>query len=492
MLTQENIFEESRLKSALRKPAQREVSATFLSDFRDLKPGDYVVHVDHGIGLFRGLEGIGVGETVREFVALAYRDEAKLYVPIDRLDLIQKYSGAGGVKPQIARLGGASWDRTKQRIKKSMRRLAEDLLKLYAWREMSKGHAFAPNDGLMREFEEAFEYEETPDQHAAITAVKKDMESERPMDRLICGDVGYGKTEVAMRAAFKAVGDSKQVAMLAPTTVLAFQHYNTFRERFQAFPVKIEMISRFLSRREQIDVLQRTSLGLVDILIGTHRLLSKDVKFRNLGLTVVDEEQRFGVAQKERLKQLKTQVDVLTLSATPIPRTLNMSLIGLRDLSIIETPPKDRLAIQTVVLKSSRSIIRSAIELELKRQGQTFFVHNSIETIYTIAKMVQETVPEARVAVAHGQMRESQLEQVMLDFLSYRYDVLISTTIIENGLDIARANTMIVDRAHHFGLSQLYQLRGRVGPFQSSRLHLLVQSLGRDRNDRCPQTFSRD
>ncbi|MCH6570783.1 MAG: transcription-repair coupling factor, partial [Acidobacteria bacterium] len=406
-------------------------------------------------------------EELKEFVVLSYRNSAKLYVPIDRLGLIQKYSGAGGTAPKIDRLGGVSWEKTKRRIKKSMRDLAEDLLKLYARREMEKGYAFSTDDSLSKEFEEAFEYEETPDQLAAIQNVKQDMEQERPMDRLICGDVGYGKTEVAMRAAFKAVNDSKQVAVLAPTTVLAFQHYNTFRERCQGFPVSIEMLSRFKSRAEQADTLRRTSLGLVDVLIGTHRLLSKDVHFKDLGLIVVDEEQRFGVAQKERLKQLRTKVDVLALSATPIPRSLNMSLIGLRDLSIIETPPRDRLAIQTVVVKFSRSIIRSAIDLELKREGQVFFVHNSVETIYSIATMIQEIMPEARVAVAHGQMREGQLQKVMIDFLNYRYDVLVATTIIENGLDISRANTLIVDRSDRFGLAQLYQLRGRVG--RSSR-----------------------
>jgi transcription-repair coupling factor (superfamily II helicase) len=463
LLTQDNVFEESELRPAARKAAQRDVAAVFVSDFRDLKVGDYVVHVDHGLGMFRGLKRIGVGENLREFVELAYRDDAKLYVPIDRLDLIQKYSGAGEAKPTLDRLGGASWEKTKARVKKSMRILAEDLLKLYAQREVAQGYAFSPDDGLGREFDEAFEFDETADQHAAIKDVKRDLEAPRPMDRLVCGDVGYGKTEVAMRAAFKVVNDGKQVAVLAPTTVLAFQHFNTFRLRFQAFPVHVEMVSRFRSRQEIKQILHDTSVGSVDVLIGTHRLLSKDVKFRDLGLLVIDEEQRFGVAQKERLKQLKTKVDVLALSATPIPRTLNMSMIGLRDLSIIETPPKDRLAIQTVVVKFSRSIIRSAIDLELKRLGQALFLHNSIDTIHSIAAMVQETVPEARVAVAHGQMKESHLEDVMLDFLNYKYDVLVSTTIIENGLDIPRANTLIVNQADRFGLAQLYQLRGRVG-----------------------------
>lgn len=477
VLSGENVFEESQFKPAVKKHPTRDVSARFLSDFRDLRQGDCVVHIDHGIGVFQGLKRLGVGEDVREFVSLEYRDEAKLYVPIDRLDLIQKYAGAGDVKPQIDRLGGVSWERTKQRIRRSMRRLAEDLLQLYARRQVAQGHAFSPDDHLAREFEEAFEYQETPDQLAAIQEVKRDMESPRPTDRLICGDVGYGKTEVAMRAAFKTVNDNKQVAVLAPTTVLVFQHLNTFRERFRAFPVVIEMLSRFRSRQEQREILERTALGQVDILIGTHRLLSRDVKFRDLGLIVVDEEQRFGVSHKEKLKQLKTSVDVLTLSATPIPRTLNMSMIGLRDLSIIETPPKDRLAIQTVVVKFSKNIIHSAIDLELKRQGQVFFVHNHVETIYSVARMVQEIVPEARVAVAHGQMSERQLEEIMLEFVNYESDLLVSTTIIENGLDIPRANTLIVNQADRFGLAQLYQLRGRVGrSHRRAYAYLLVSS----------------
>ncbi len=463
VLSQENLFAEAGVRPSRKKYVPQQLTGPFLSDFRDLREGDYVVHVEHGIGRFQGLERIGVEAGEKEFVELVYRDEAKLYVPIDRLDLLQKFSGAGQTQPQLDRLGGASWERTKTRIKRSVRQLAEDLLKLYARRELSQGHAFSADDELMREFEEAFEFEETPDQQQAIADVRRDMEASRPMDRLICGDVGYGKTEVAMRAAFKAVNDGRQVALLAPTTVLAFQHFNTFRERFQGFPVHIEMISRFRSRAEQKEILERVRMGLVDILIGTHRLLSKDVRLPKLGLIVVDEEQRFGVSQKEKLKKLKMQVDVLTLSATPIPRTLNMSMIGLRDLSIIETPPKDRLAIQTVLVKYSPSIIRSAIDLELKRQGQVFFLHNDVRTIHSMANTIQQISPEARVAVAHGQMKESLLEEVMLDFLDYRYDTLVSTTIIENGLDIPRANTLIVNRADRFGLSQLYQLRGRVG-----------------------------
>ncbi len=476
-LTQSAVFGDAPSKPSQRKVRKPEVRGPFLSDFRDLKPGDFVVHVDHGIGEFVGLKKIGVADDSREFVLLSYRGGSKLYVPTDRLDLLQKYGSIGHSKPQLDKLGGASWSKTKSRIKKAMRDMAEELLKLYAKRAVAQGHGFAPDDEMMREFEDAFEFDETTDQRAAILDVKKDMESETPMDRLICGDVGYGKTEVAMRAAFKAVEGDRQVALLAPTTVLAFQHFNTFRQRCQGFPVNVEMISRFRSRKEQVEILDRVNKGRIDILIGTHRMLSKDVKFDRLGLIVVDEEQRFGVAQKERLKKLKTKVDVLTLSATPIPRTLNMSMIGLRDLSIIETPPKDRLAIQTVVVKFGREIIRSAIDLEMKRKGQTFFLYNKVETIHSIAQMIKDTVPEARVAVAHGQMRESMLEEVMMDFLDYKYDVLVSTTIIENGIDIPNANKLIVNRADRFGLSQLYQLRGRVG--RSSRRaysYLLIPS----------------
>lgn len=462
LLGEENLFAEISQAPAPPRSVP-DLASSFLSDFRDLKSGDYVVHVDHGIGLFRGLRSLGVGGDTREFLVVSFQGDDKLYVPADRLDQLQKYRSSGESKPRLDRLGGASWDRTKKRIKKSMRSMAEDLLKLYARREVAQGHVFPEDDELIREFEEAFPYEETPDQAAAIEAVKKDMRASRPMDRLICGDVGYGKTEVAMRAAFRAVNDSKQVAVLTPTTVLALQHYNTFRERFKGFPVSIEMISRFRNRSRQRETLDHTASGRTDVLIGTHRLLSRDVRFRDLGLIVVDEEQRFGVAQKERLKRLKTRVDVLNLSATPIPRTLSMSLTGVRDLSIIETPPKDRLAIQTAVVRFSRALIRNAIDLELKRRGQVFIVHNSVETIYSMARTIQETVPEARVAVGHGQMRENQLEKVMLDFLNYRYDVLVATTIIENGLDIPRANTLLVNRAHRFGLAQLYQLRGRVG-----------------------------
>jgi len=435
----------------------------FLSDFRDLKPGDYVVHIDHGIGQFQGLKQMETQEGAKEFMLVTYQDQARLYVPVERLDLIQKYSSVGGGQPSLDRLGGTSWNRTKARIRRSMRDMADELLKLYAQRQMAEGFVFAPDSAWQQEFEDSFEFELTEDQSEAINAVKRDMEAPRPMDRLICGDVGYGKTEVAMRAAFKAVMDGKQVAVLAPTTVLAFQHFNTFRQRFTAFPVRIELLSRFRSPREQKQVVADLETGALDIVIGTHRLLSKDVKFKDLGVVVVDEEQRFGVTHKERLKAMKTKVDVLTLSATPIPRTLHMGLMGLRDMSTIETPPKNRLAIQTSVLKFGPDVIRSAIEMELARNGQVYYVHNRVETIYATAASLQRLAPQARIGVAHGQMSERDLEKVMMRFVMDELDVLVSTTIIENGLDIPRVNTIIIDRADLYGMSQLYQLRGRVG-----------------------------
>jgi transcription-repair coupling factor (superfamily II helicase) len=462
ILTSQDLFDESDvgLGPKKSKSSQRHL---FISDFRDLKPGDYVVHIDHGIGMFNGLKTIGLQEGAKEFVLLTYQDDAKLYVPVERLDLIQKYSSMGGTRPTLDRLGGTSWARTKSRIKKSMRDMAEELLKLYAQRQMVPGYGFSPDTAWQREFEDAFEFDLTRDQADALEAVKGDMEAARPMDRLLCGDVGYGKTEVALRAAFKAVMDGKQVAVLAPTTVLAFQHYNTMQQRFTAFPARIQLLSRFRSPKESKQVIEDLEMGRVDIVVGTHRLLSKDVAFKDLGLVVVDEEQRFGVAHKERLKALKTRVDVLTLTATPIPRTLNMALLGLRDMSTIETPPKNRLAIQTSVLKYSPDVIRSAIEMELARNGQVYFVHNRVETIHSMAAKVQQLVPHARIGIAHGQMNEHELERIMLKFVKDELDVLVSTTIIENGLDIPRANTLIVDRADLYGLSQLYQLRGRVG-----------------------------
>ncbi len=442
---------------------ERSKASAFSSDFSELKPGDYVVHVDHGIGEFVGLQTLDSEGRSSEFMRLRYADDARLYVPLERMDLVQAYRVVEGAKPALDRLGGTAWTARKARVKKSLTDMADKLLELYADRKSASGFAFSPDTPWQREFEDAFEFTETPDQVLALADIKRDMERAAPMDRLLCGDVGYGKTEVAMRAAFKAVCDSKQVAVLAPTTILVFQHYETFRRRMAAFPVKIEMLSRFRSAAEQKEILAKLEQGKIDILIGTHRLLSKDVQFQDLGLLVVDEEQRFGVAHKERLKEMSRNVDALTLTATPIPRTLNMSLAGLRDMSVIETPPKDRLAIQTVVAPFTEALLRRGIMEEMDRGGQVFLVHNRIESIYSIADLVQRLVPKARIVVGHGQMGEKELEKVMMKFIRDEADVLISTTIIENGLDIPRANTLLVNRADRFGLSELYQLRGRVG-----------------------------
>lgn len=467
--TETDIFGESigtMVPSASRKTpggGRKSRLGAFISDFRDLKIGDFVVHVDHGIGRFDGLQTISAQGSEREFMLLIYADDAKLFVPVERMDLVSRYSSGEATAPALDRLGGIGWQKTKAKAKRAMRDMADELLKLYAERKLVRGHAFPPDAPWQHEFEDAFPYDLTVDQGTAIDDVKGDMEAATPMDRLIIGDVGYGKTEVAMRAAFKAVMDGKQVAILTPTTILAYQHFESFTKRFAAFPAKVELLSRFRSTGEQKSVVASAEKGEVDVLIGTHRILSNDVKMPKLGLVVVDEEQRFGVGHKEKLKQLKKMVDVLTLSATPIPRTLNMSLLGMRDMSVIETPPRDRLAINTQVVQFSDGVIRSAIELELARNGQVFFIHNRVETIESVAALVKKIVPHARVAIGHGQMNEKEMENVMLDFIDYKYDILVATTIIENGIDIPRANTIIINRADNYGLSQLYQLRGRVG-----------------------------
>jgi len=457
-----DLFDESEAVASRPQRQKSKVSA-FLSDFRDLQVGDYVVHVEHGIGQYQGLKEINQGDGNAEFMLLEYADGARLYVPLTRLDLIQKYRSQEGAKPALSHLGTQAWAKTKARVRKAMKDMTEELLKLYAERKTATGHAYPSGNEFVREFEDTFEFNETEDQAQAITDVMRDMESQQPMDRLLCGDVGYGKTEVAMRAAFKAVSDNKQVAVLAPTTVLAFQHYETFKQRFAPFPVTIEMISRFRNAKQQKEILQKTEAGKIDVLIGTHRILSKDIKFTDLGLLIVDEEQRFGVRHKERIKQMRKQVDVLTMSATPIPRTLHMSLVGLRDMSVIETPPKDRMAIQTVVASWDDKLIQSAIEQELERGGQVYFVHNRVESIWEIAAKLQELVPKARVIVGHGQMSEGELEKMMLKFMHHEADILVATTIIENGLDIPLCNTILINRADRLGLSELYQLRGRVG-----------------------------
>ena len=457
-----DLFDESEAVGSRPQRSKSKVSA-FLSDFRDLQVGDYVVHVEHGIGQYQGLKEINHGDGPAEFMLLEFADAARLYVPLTRLDLVQKYRSSEAAKPVLSHLGTQSWSKTKARVRKAMKDMADELLKLYAERKTAEGHAFPPANEWFREFEDAFEFTETEDQAQAIKDVMRDMETSQPMDRLLCGDVGYGKTEVAMRAAFKAISDNKQVAVLAPTTVLAFQHYETFKQRFAPFPVTVEMISRFRNAKQQKEILEKTEAGKIDILIGTHRILSKDIKFSDLGLLIVDEEQRFGVRHKERIKQMRRQVDVLTMSATPIPRTLHMSLVGLRDMSVIETPPKDRMAIQTVVASWDEKLIQSAIEQELERGGQVYFVHNRVDTIWEIAAKLQALVPKSRIIVGHGQMSEGELEKVMLKFMHHEADILVSTTIIENGLDIPLCNTILINRADRLGLSELYQLRGRVG-----------------------------
>lgn len=450
-----------RRRPLVRRP-RREL---FREDFlQRLQVGDYVVHEDHGFAVYEGLVRLALADGVeREYLLLRYAGSDRLYVPVDQIDRVRRYVGAGDAPPALHHLGTGEWERTKARVRQAVRDMAKELLELYAAREVVPGFAFSPDTPWQAELEASFPYLETEGQLRAVAEVKQDMERSRPMDRLVCGDVGYGKTEVALRAAFKAVMDGKQVAVLVPTTVLAQQHYRTFRERLEPFPVVVEMLSRFRRPAEQRRIVERVARGEVDILIGTHRILSRDVVFKDLGLVIVDEEQRFGVRHKEHLKRLRREVDVLTLTATPIPRTLHMSLTGLRDLSVIETPPEERVPIRTYVLPYNEKVIRSAILRELERGGQVYFVHNRVQSIYRVARELQRLVPEARFGVAHGQMPEGELERVMLDFVEGRYDVLVCTTIIESGLDIPNANTILIDNAIFLGLAQLYQLRGRVG-----------------------------
>jgi len=464
VVTDEELYGKKKVRSRARLRTAGDTSA-FRPEFVS---GDYVVHPHHGIGRYVGIKRITGEEGTRDYLEIVYAGGDRLYVPVTQADIVQKYVGPEGHVPRLSRIGGADWARTKQRVKKKVKQLAHDLLKLYAERKTTPGYAFSPDTVWQKEFEEAFPYEETPDQLRAIAEVKADMEKPFPMDRLVCGDVGFGKTEVALRAAFKAVQDNKQVAVLVPTTVLAQQHYHTFKERFANYPVRIEMLSRFRSPKEQKMIVEAVAKGLVDIVIGTHRLLSDDVRFRDLGLLIIDEEQRFGVNHKEKIKAMKTNVDVLTLTATPIPRTLQMSLSGVRDLSLITTPPQDRLPVQTYVLEYSPEVVRDAILREIQRGGQVFYVHNRVQTIERCAAFLQKLVPEASFRIAHGQMKEDELEEVMWDFINHKFDCLVCTTIIENGLDLPNVNTLIVENADQFGLAQLYQLRGRVG--RSSRL----------------------
>lgn len=439
-----------------------------INAFTDLSIGDYVVHQAHGIGQYVGIQKLSVDNVKRDYLKIRYQDGDFLYIPTNQMDLIQKYIGAEGKPPKISRLGGTEWAKTKKKVKESLMELAGELVKLYAERQAIKGHAFSKDTVWQRQFEEMFPYEETEDQLKCIEEIKKDMESERPMDRLLCGDVGYGKTEVAIRAIFKAVMDGKQVAYLVPTTILAQQHYNNFKERMKDFPVTVDVISRFRMQSEQKRILKDLKAGNIDVLVGTHRLLQKDIQFKDLGLLVVDEEQRFGVTHKEKLKNLKKNVDVLTLTATPIPRTLHMSLIGIRDISVIEDPPEERYPVQTYVMEYNSDVIRDAINRELARKGQVFYLYNRVRSIQLKASEIQALVPDASIGIAHGQMDEKQLEDVMFSFINGEYDILVCTTIIESGLDMPNVNTIVVEDADRLGLAQLYQIRGRVG--RSNRL----------------------
>jgi len=434
-----------------------------IADLMDLKPGEYVVHIDHGIGRFTAIRRMTHDGVEGEFLELEYADNGVLYVPIDQVDKVGHYVGGENAQPALSKLGTKNWERAKARARQAIEDMAEELLELYATRRIRKGHSFAQDTPWQHEFEASFLYEETSDQWRAIEEVKRDMENGEPMDRLICGDVGFGKTEVAIRAAFKAVMDGKQVAILTPTTILCQQHYNTFKERLAEYPVRVEMLSRFLSSGEQKIVVEDVKKNEVDICIGTHRLLSKDIQFSDLGLVIIDEEQRFGVKHKERLRQIRKLVDTLTLTATPIPRTLYMSISGIRNMSMVSTPPKNRLPIETYIMEWSPEVIENAILRELSRDGQVYFVHNRVESILQVANYVQEIVPQARICVGHGQMAERELETIMMRFIRREYDILVATSIIENGLDIPNVNTIIINKADHFGLSRLYQLRGRVG-----------------------------
>lgn len=461
VLTEGDIFGQRKTKArAKRKPLY---SGEKIKSFDDLSVGDYVVHEKHGLGIYQGIEKIEVDKVTKDYIAIEYSGGAKLFILASQLDLIQKYSSKESRRPKLNKLGGTEWEKTKSKVRGRVKEIAKELVELYAVRQSKEGYAYSQDTVWQKEFEEMFPYEETEDQLKAIEETKADMESSRIMDRLVCGDVGYGKTEVAIRAAFKAVQDGKQVAYLVPTTILAQQHYNTFKERMQDFPIQIGMLSRFLSAKEQKKTLEDLKKGQLDIIIGTHRLLSKDMDYSNLGLLIIDEEQRFGVTHKEKIKQMKKDVDVLTLTATPIPRTLHMSLIGIRDMSLLEEPPVDRKAIQTYVLEYNPELVKEAVSRELARGGQVYYVYNRVNTIADMAADLSKLMPDVRISFAHGQMKEKELEDVMYSFINKEVDVLVTTTIIETGLDIGNVNTMIIHDAENFGLSQLYQLRGRVG-----------------------------
>ena len=462
-------------KRKLQKRVLEAAEESPIDNFVDIEPGDYVVHVDHGIGKYVGIEKVKIDKNYVEHYVIEYADGDKLYVPFADLNRVQKYIGFERREPKLYKLGTKLWKSAKERAKSGVNKVAVELLELQAKRSAAKGFKFSQDTEWQEKFEKEFPYKETPDQARSTIELKRDMESAKPMDRLLCGDVGYGKTEVALRAAFKAVMDNKQVAILVPTTILAEQHYNTFSNRMKAYPVRIEMLSRFKSKQEQADIVRGISRGNVDVVIGTHRLVSGDVKFKDLGLVIIDEEQRFGVRHKEHLKKLRLSVDVLTLTATPIPRTLYLALMGGRDMSIINTPPSDRLPVETRVTHYDDSLIRDAILKEKKRGGQIFFIHNRIKDIERIAKKVSELVPGVKIAVGHGQMPEKALEDTMMKFIKGEVDCLVSTTIIESGIDIPNANTLIINRADMFGLADLYQLRGRVGRFtRAAYAYLLI------------------
>jgi len=461
VISDKDVFGEAKRKISKRKSNKKGIGK--IKSFAELKLGDYVVHANHGVGVYKGIKQIEVGGHKRDYLDIVYDKGDKLYVPVDQLDLVQKYIGSEGKTPKVNKLGSAEWSKAKAKVRKSINEIAQDLVKLYATRATLKGYKYNKDTEWQRQFEDEFPFEETPDQLTSLEEIKKDMESDKPMDRLLCGDVGYGKTEVAVRAAFKAVMDGKQVAFLVPTTILAEQHYKNMLKRFSDFPVKIDMISRFRSAKEQKATLQAAKEGNVDILIGTHRLVSKDIVFKDLGLLIIDEEQRFGVAQKEKIKNLKKNVDVLTLSATPIPRTLHMSLTGARDISVIETPPEERYPIQTYVVEQNDQLVRDAVLREINRGGQVYYVYNRVESIENMAKYLADLIPECKIGIIHGQMTERQLETEMVSFMNRDYDVLVCTTIIETGIDIPNVNTMIIHDSDKMGLSQLYQLRGRVG-----------------------------
>lgn len=460
VVTDDELFKQQMKKKA--RP-QKMTNAERIKSYSEIKPGDYVVHVHHGIGKYIGIETLEVGGTHKDYLHIRYRADDKLYVPVDQIDLIQKYVASEEKEPKLHKLGGTEWKKTKAKVSSAVQDIADDLIKLYAKREAEKGFAFSEDSDEMRTFEESFQYEETEDQLRSIIEVKRDMERERPMDRLVCGDVGYGKTEVAIRAAFKAIQDGKQVAFLVPTTILAQQHYETIQARFQEHAINVGLLSRFRTKKQQLETLKGLRTGVIDIVIGTHRILSNDVAYHDLGLLIVDEEQRFGVTHKEKIKQLKTNIDVLTLTATPIPRTLHMSMVGVRDLSVIETPPQNRFPVQTYVMEHNGALVREAIEREMARGGQTFYLYNRVEDMARRVEEIQMLVPDARISYAHGKMTETQLEKVIMAFLEGEYDVLVTTTIIETGVDIPNVNTLIVHDADRMGLSQLYQLRGRVG-----------------------------